>query len=218
MRTLIILGIISFGVPASAGVMSFDNGDFSIAVPSNATGGGWTSADIDFAGGHFATGGNPDGHFILNNNGSNVLDPTIQQTVTGLSIGTEYEVSWDYAAHVVGSSFAPSFGVFLDTQTNANAIFIGENLTTNYVSEATTFFATATSHTFIFAGELDTRTNGAGFSTDVSYRLDNVSIAATGASSVPEPSAFALMLLACGCGVFAAKRRRQRLSQATSLR
>lgn len=210
MRYLCSLALFCFCVPATAGVLTFDNGGFSAVVASNGTGGGWTSTDIGAGGGHSATGGNPDGHFILDNNGSNTIDPVIQQTVSGLTIGTEYEVSWDYAAHVVGSSFSPSFGVFVDNQTNANSIFIGENLTTNYVSESASFVATATSHALIFAGELDTRTNGSGFSTDVSYRLDNVGFAAAATAAVPEPSSFALLLAGFSGASLFTRRCRQR--------
>ncbi|KAA0216720.1 MAG: hypothetical protein DYG94_13040 [Leptolyngbya sp. PLA3] len=80
------------------------NGDFETSVPSNGTGGGWTSSHIDSAGGWRSSGGNLGGKFILNDAGSSVSDPTIMQTVTGLTAGNRYLLSGDYASSMINNS------------------------------------------------------------------------------------------------------------------
>lgn len=181
-----------------AGFISFTNGDFSDFVPTNSSGGGWTSSNLQSPGGHSASDGNPGGHFILEGgpSGFNTSDPTLEQLVTGLTIGAEYTITWDYAGFDVRFPFVPSFGVFVDEpRMESGAIFLGENESTEFVTESAAFVATATSHTIFFAGELDTATNGALSSSDVSYRIDNISIAQTSASPVPEPSSLMLSFL-----------------------
>ncbi|MEL6109836.1 MAG: PEP-CTERM sorting domain-containing protein [Planctomycetota bacterium] len=188
------------------------NGDFETAVPPNGTGGGWTSSGVNF-GGWFATGGNPAGHMLLNLNGVANQDPTVQQTVSGLTIGQQYTLSFDYALHVNSSGAnGNSFGVFLDTQADplaldaSNAIFIGENLSTSYVTESVSFVATNSTHELFFAGELDDRTNGGLGTSDVSYRLDNVSLV-TSVSAVPEPGG--MLVFVAGCLSVSLRRRRE---------
>ena len=174
------------------------NGDFEIPVPINGTGGGWTSSGVNF-GGWQASSGNPAGHMLLNLNGVGDRDPVVQQTLTNLVAGREYQVTWDYLRHV--GSQTHSFGVFLDTQTdpllldNSKAIFLGENLAGGWATEIATFVATSTTHELFFAAELDNRTNGGNGVTDTSYRLDNVSLAATG---VPEPASAIIPCLLLG--------------------
>jgi hypothetical protein len=202
-----LAALVQVRAQANAGLINFENGDFSTAVPRNGTGGGWTSSNMNKDGGHRTSGGNPDGHFILNDEGSSSSDPTIAQTITGLSVGSEYTLFWDFALHVnwANSGNGASFGVFLDSQINANALFIGENLSDEYLTESIKFTATAASHTFIFAAELDNRTNGGAGNSDVSYRLDNV-------SSVPEPSGFLLggvVSLCALCGWWVRRARKQ---------
>jgi hypothetical protein len=86
----------------------------------------------------------------------------------------------------------PSFGVFLDAQTFGNALFLANRnqypAEKIYLSQSTSFVATQAAHTLIFAGELDARSNGAG-TTDVSYLLDNVRLAAF---LIPEPATWGL--------------------------
>src|SRR5689334_18448533 len=68
----------------SASAQVLTNGSFDVEVPSNGTGGGWTSTIIDFQGGWRATGGNPGARFILNDSGQVATDPTLTQVITGL--------------------------------------------------------------------------------------------------------------------------------------
>jgi MYXO-CTERM domain-containing protein len=65
------------------------------------------------------------------------------------------------------------------------------------------FVASAMSHTFIFGGELDGRSNGViGSDTDVAYNIDNVCLDVVGtscggvAAGAPEPPGLALLALA----------------------
>jgi len=174
-------------VPAHANLIA--NGDFSTLVPSNGTGGGWNSTHIDTNGGWRSTGGNPLEHFILNDDGNSASDPTISQSVTGLSVGTTYTLSWESALHFNSFPNGTSFGAFLD----GAVLKLTENLLTSFVADSVNFVATATTHTISFAAELDTRTPGVSSASNVSYRIDNISLVA--ASSVPEPETIALLVL-----------------------
>jgi hypothetical protein len=87
--------------PFSHGVASANlitNGDFETFVPSNGTGGGWTSSNLDGAGGWRASGGNPDEHFVLNQAGQALTDPTISQTVGGRGGSAELR-TWVRQSH-----------------------------------------------------------------------------------------------------------------------
>src|SRR4029450_140448 len=71
------------------------NGGFSSVVPSNGPGNGWTSSDIDAGGGWRSSGGHTGAGFILNSNGSS-SNPTLTQTLTGLTPNVTYRVSGWY--------------------------------------------------------------------------------------------------------------------------
>lgn len=151
--------------------------------------------------------GNPGRAARLESNGSSTTDPTITQVVSGLTVGESYHLSWDLALRVSfsGSGTGRSFGVFLDSQTFANSIFMGEYLSSTYLMHEVNFIATATSHTLIFAGELDNRTNGGLGNTDVSYRIDNIHMTV---SPTPEPNS--LLLTGSITCVVAGFRRRKK--------
>jgi uncharacterized repeat protein (TIGR01451 family) len=70
-----------------------------------------------------------------------------------------------------------SFGIFVDNEPG-NPIFLGEFLDGAWHTVTASFVATSASHTIIFAAELDARTAGVAGSSDVSYYIDNVSLAA----------------------------------------
>ena len=124
--------------------------------------------------------------------------------MAGLAVGTPYLLSWDIVLrnnHAGSFANGPSFGVFLDTQTSANVLFLGGTLSSQYIQQSTTFVPTSTTHTVIFVGELDGRTNGAS-TTDVAYNLDNVSL-----TLVPEPSTFILSIFGLiGLGFYGRRR------------
>jgi hypothetical protein len=189
------------------------NGDFEslpnfFANPdSPQTHGSWTFEN--FAGVE-GTGGNPGKKVRLESNGLATSDPTIAQVVSGLAVGTTYTLEWDLGRRVsLQSGTGRSFGVFLDTQTFANSLFLSEHLLTSYVHQSVNFTATATSHKIIFAGELDARTNGLpNTDTDVSYNLDNVTLTSSQVAAVPEPGTLSMMAISFTC-LFGVRRFRQ---------
>ena len=76
------------------------NGTMNSPVPSNGFGNGWTSSNIDSAGGWV----NNYAGFALNSNGGST-NPTISQTITGLVPGLTYEISgWAYQRDHYGSA------------------------------------------------------------------------------------------------------------------
>ncbi|KXK11850.1 MAG: hypothetical protein UZ18_ATM001002199 [Armatimonadetes bacterium OLB18] len=181
---LAAIGVLFASVSAQNLVL---NGDFeALSIGNSVPGtpkveGGWIFEN--YCG--VETNGNPGKSSRLESNGSTSFDPTASQTVSGLQIGETYTIAWDWKLRVnySGSGTGRSFGVFLDDQTYAGALFFGERLVATYVRSSVSFTATSTSHTVIFAGELDNRTNGGAGNTDVSYNLDNVEL-----SAVPEPT------------------------------
>lgn len=210
-------------LPAQANLIV--NGDFeACAIVTAPSGGssalacGWTLSQNART---FATGGNPGKRVVLESGGSNLSDPAAWQTVSGLVIGTTYQLSWDLdlAVHFGGTGGSGrSFGVFLDQQDLAHNLFFGEQLTDGWVSHQLTFVATATSHTLIFAAELDSRSNGLttppGNDTDVSHNIDNVRLVGLAPSSnVGEPGGLALGLVALGAIALARRRSQSQRSR-----
>lgn len=153
------------------------NGTFDTTVPSNGTGGSWTSSTIG-SGGWVASGGNPGARFIINENGFSP-DPRIQQTITGLSIGQTYTITGDYQIHVALGNPANSFGVLLDTTV---LLQLG-NPGATWTPFSVNFVATGSSHLLAFEAER----NGS----DHSYMIDNISVVA----AVPEPATWGMILV-----------------------
>ena len=149
------------------------NGTFDITTA-------WSWARIDGNGGWRSSGGNPGGYFIINEGGAASTDPTLWQTITGLTIGLQYSVSGDFMmAH--GSPATNAFGVQ-----------IGSNLweysitTTSWTSFFETFTATTSTVDLILTGER----NG----TDTDPGVDNISIQNI-TPPVPEPATLILLVL-----------------------
>jgi hypothetical protein len=164
-----------------------------------------------------ATNGNPPGSILMNSCGEPGSDPTAAQTVSGLTIGTTYTIKVDVHLHVAasGSGTGKSFGIFLNTQPG-NPIFFAEFLDSSWHTVTTTFVATSTSATIIFAAELDARTpGGPGSTTDVSYYIDNISLAGPAVASVPvatmsEQALMFLAILLAACAMLTLRKRRVR--------
>ena len=180
-----MLGLLAFSSPVCANLIT--NGDFATNLNGWTTGGAGCAGTINFS-----SAGNPGGSVILNGCGESTLDPFVSQSISGLSVGATYIVTWDMALHVnIGGGTGKSFGVFLDSEPN-NPLRLTEFLDNSWHTVQTSFVATNTTQSVIFAAELDGRTpGGPGTATDVSYLLDNVSVNAV-ATTVPEPAAFGL--------------------------
>lgn len=184
------------------------NGDFQnisplVASPgSPVTTGGWT---FENHGGVEVSGSN---NFArLETFGLATSDPTIAQTVTGLSIGSVYSLSWDLAnrSNSSGAGTGRSFGIFLDSQIFAKALKFDEYLLPTFKTDSLNFVATSVTHKLIFAGELDNRTNGGVGNTDVGYRIDNIQLNLK-VTAVPEPMSM-LIFSTMGLAAFAQRRR-----------
>jgi len=177
--------LLLFPIAASANLIV--NGDFATGLS------GWTPSVACFAVAYSSSTGNPAGSALLNQCGEATADPSVTQSVSGLSVGATYDLSWENRLHVnyAGSANGASFGVFIDGVIRQ----LSENLASSFVGGSLSFVATSTTHSFTFAGELDTRTPGVPTVTDVSYFLDNVSLDRQQAG-VPEPSALLLLGLA----------------------
>jgi len=187
------------------------NGTFETSVPSNSTGGGWTSGNIDGAGGWFIAGGNPDEMFILNSTGDASSDPFIYQHVTGLMVGDTYRLTGDYANHYVGyGSRGPNtFGVSLSSpDSNISSYntfdFPGDSTWGNFTID---FVAWVDNVNIKFLAEI----NG----DDTDYKIDNISLVLLddqtgggGGNEVPEPAT--MLLFASGLAGLARSRFRRK--------
>lgn len=170
---------------SQAEVPLITNGDFEISVPTNDTGGGWTSSNIDGSNAWTATGGNPGGAFVLNATGDNWggagKDPTIEQTVTGLTSGALYRLTGDYAVYHVGWTcyYHPNgkFGI------DVNGVNIAklppaacDNTAVTWGDFSVDFIAPAADVPIAFRAEID--------GSDTDYAIDNIALTFIG--FVPE--------------------------------
>lgn len=173
------------------------------------------------------TAGNPPGSIRLNACGESDSDPAAAQTISGLTVGSTYIINVDVQLHAAssGGGTGRSFGVFLDSQPG-NPLLLTEFLDGAWHTVTTSFVATSTSATIIFAGELDARTpGGPGSTTDVSYFIDNISVAprgvTTATAAVPtlsEQALIALCLLMAGGAAFALRNRAKLASRGNAPR
>ena len=195
MRAVTTIAFVVAG-SASFGQNLLFNGDFELNVPSNGTGNGWTAFQNDGAGGWRSTGGNPNGTFILNDNGSSTSNPTIEQTVSGLTVGHFYRVSGDYSRGNIGGNNLLDFGVEVDGNLWAFAV----PNSSSWLSFSQVFQATSSTVTVRLTGE---RVG------DNDPRIDNIVLAF---EAVPEPATLA----ALGLGTLALARRRRPSAQQTA--
>lgn len=129
----------------------------------------------------------------------------IEQTITGLSVGATYEISfWDLASHDMGQA---RWNVTFGNETKS-----GKTLTAAlpWTSESVSFVATASSQVLRFASEFIGATPHA---TPTVLTLDGITIKETVAAPVPEPSSLALLLAGTTALGFVVSRRRNSKKQ-----
>jgi hypothetical protein len=209
---LSLAALLCAGATMSAQANLITNGSFDVTP----TGSGWTlsnaCAGLDSYMWTSVHSNAAHGSYVrLNECGNSASDPTARQTISGLTVGATYEVTWDMMLYEAasGSGTGKSFGLFLGNDATGQQLLLTE-LSTLYAWQTftATFVATSTTQTLTFAGELDARTpGGPGHATDLSYGIDNVSL--TQVSNVPEPASLALAAVAIA-GVGVARRRKSK--------
>lgn len=162
------------------------NSDFSLSVPNNGTGNGWTGVNNDGNGGWRSTGGNPGGTYIINWDGG-AGNPELYQDVT-LTIGQAYRIAGDYSRGNFSSGTLPDFGVEIDG--NLWEYVIPNS--SSWLSFDQQFIATTTNARLTLTSERYG---------DNDVRVDNIVLEA-----VPEPATIAAM----GVGIAALIRKRRR--------
>ncbi len=175
----------------SAYGLTVSNGNFNEFVPTNGTGGGWTSANIGPDGGWSPNGGNPEATFILSNGGIYDTGPLIEQTVGGhpdqLII-----LTGDYGG--IGSDDTSNqLSVTIDGATVLTVDFPGVGVWSSFA--------------YWFPDEIITEPHIA-FQSEggTAYALDNISIVNAKIDPVPIPPAW-IMLLSGIAGLWLYKRR-----------
>jgi hypothetical protein len=146
---------------ADPGVNLITNGGFDTGASA------WSTSNIDGAGGWRSTGGHPGGMFILNAGGAAASDPTIAQTVGGLTPGLSYTISGDFVGWYTATSppSGVSFAVDVDGVTVLSAPATN---TVTWRSFTVNFIASSTSAEVRFRAEA----NG----TDNDFAIDNISL------------------------------------------
>ncbi|NTU52641.1 MAG: hypothetical protein HGA97_02860 [Chlorobiaceae bacterium] len=184
LTTLLFLGQLN-----SAKANLIINGDFETLVQSNTTSAGWTSSHIDGAGGWRSASGNPNGMFIINDNGVST-DPTIEQLVTSLTPGATYRLTGNYKnIYGIGSRSFDTFAIDIDGVTLDKIDFPGTSVWGNFSFDIVT---PDNDLLIAFRAEID--------GDDTDYAIDNISLVQTDPGSpIPEPSA--LMMLLSGIAV-----------------
>ncbi len=189
----ILVALVALGLPAFADLNLVTNGTFDAGCTS------WTAAPKPFntLGYNECVQSSPNlladsnhGYFAVLNDYPTPI-PTMTQTILGLTVGVQYELTWDMAtAYGPYGSSNPGAGVQIDGNTWTFPLANYQGWTA--YSETFTYLGGSTALTF--SSQLN--------QTDTDAAIDNVSLTA----AVPEPSAFVLLGL-CLIGVGSLRRR-----------
>jgi choice-of-anchor C domain-containing protein len=194
----------SFEAPGAPGSFStLSAGDTSIT--------GWTvgGGGIDYIGNYWTAS---NGNSSLDLNGFN--PGSISQTLTGLTVGAKYQISFDMAGNPDGNPTNKSLDVALDGITAYSATFDVSGHSNGAMGWATNTFdftATGTSQLLAFVSTTTQDSGNGTYPFAFGPALDNVNLtqlAQSAPSPVPEPATWAMLLLGLfGIG-FAATRRK----------
>ena len=197
-REFILAAAVLMGPLAAHAAPAITNGSFETG---DLTGWSGTATTDGFGYNPFGTtyGSGMDGTHWMWLSGQHERERTLAQTVSGLSIGTAYRISFIMASES-GNSDQLNFSLDGGPQTLFTAPPITSTFWDNWVEKTYDFTASASSATLQFSSF---GLNAAAF--DVG--LDNVRIAANGANPIPEPGSLALVGLGLA-GLVLGKRRK----------
>ena len=139
------------------------NGTFDLQVPTNGTGGGWTSTGN--GGGWYQVDGNY--FFILNSIVELQQDPSVEQTITGLAIGEIYRIQGEYR-NFYGLSYCDSSAFSFGVEVDGRIVLERKYLSDTFSPFQVNFVASATEQSIRFSAER----NG----TDCDYAIDNIQV------------------------------------------
>lgn len=186
--------------PANASVVAFSD-DFDSPSSSGIQYGGTDDAGAAFiSGSGLQSNGSPFGYAAATSGSQTAhIQGTgyFTETLTGLTIGQRYLVSFDYASRA-------GYGVDgLVVSDGSGIIFSNTPSSTTFTSASASFVAAASTDILSFAGSL--------FSSPPYPQQDyNVGVDTLSVSAIPEPSTWAMIILGfCGLGFMAYYRKSQ---------
>lgn len=149
------------------------------------------------------TGASPDGGKFVALDGDSKVDGPLQQTINGLVVGDDYDVSFYWGASQLVSrkgATTEQLRVTFGGQTQSTPVIANASGGfTGWISQTFSFTATSTSQLLSFLSV------GTPSGLPPLAVLDGISVT----SDVPEPATWALMLTGFGLVGFAARRRRR---------
>ena len=195
----VVRAVSKIAIGAAAGVLLLANPTFAANLITNGTfdsgTAGWSFASAD--GTTWASSeGNPGGALILNNSPGPV--PQASQSIAGLVVGTEYQISLDAKSHYncCNNPTTPGAGVGIDGK-QFDFLIVNRQPWTHYEFA---FTYAGGSNLFV----LSAQRNG----TDSDGEFDNVNLTALSAP-IPEPESYAMLLAGLGLLGFMARRRKR---------
>ncbi|MEK6675442.1 MAG: hypothetical protein AABZ47_07280 [Planctomycetota bacterium] len=150
------------------------NGNFDAAVPTNGTGNGWTSNNINSSGGWSTLAGNPVPYFILNDTGVVVDDPTIEQVVAPLVVGQSYRLTGDYISVYHNDDPLEATNSFV-VELNGGVVYEA-GPTADHVSDPNPTWASFDVSFTATATSMNVRMRAEANGTDNDFGVDNVAV------------------------------------------